>query len=260
MTQSKKAKSSYAKHIKKLKSKLSEKERRQVKKEVQKLDKDKRMVKTKWGVIIPSKIIEQFDGNEEKILNWIIEGMPEWPTPSDYGKTDNPVELKDMIETYRLHRYSPEFRLKNESHYKAARQALCDICSTYPKLNCMTIPSAKDATNPTVQDFIDLEERAKEFQVELTRGKAGDKKQKQRITLKDFIKDYCDLSKRPDIDSKCEMLLREHRAKRIKLPLVRVKYRKGQRYLFYLDKLIKNWPTYRTTLTTLPLLKKSGNK
>jgi hypothetical protein len=85
---------------------------------------------------------------------------------------------------------------------------------------------------------------------------------RQTITLQQFFKDHCDLSKRIDIESKREMLLREYRKKNIKLPLVGKKqnYRKGQTYLFYLDGLIDKWPTYRKALTTLPPLKKSGNK
>lgn len=96
------------------------------------------------------------------------------------------------------------------------------------------------------------------------RTSTGDKARdrRERITLQQFFEDHCDLSKRPDIDSKREMLLREYRAGRIKLPLVGKKkdYRKGQTYLFWLDKLLDNWTTYRKTLTTLPPLKKSGNK
>jgi len=85
---------------------------------------------------------------------------------------------------------------------------------------------------------------------------------RQSITLQQFFKDYCDLSKRIDIDSKREMLLREYRKKNIKLPLVKKKkdYRRGQTYLFRLDELLNEWPNYRMKLTTLPPLKKSGNK
>jgi hypothetical protein len=95
---------------------------------------------------------------------------------------------------------------------------------------------------------------------------ANDTQQAKRpqITLQQFFGDYCDLSKRPDIDSKREMLLREHRKEKeeTKLPLVGKKkdYRKGQTYLFWLDELLANWTTYRKALTTLPPLKKSGNK
>ncbi|OGU60974.1 MAG: hypothetical protein A2X64_02925 [Ignavibacteria bacterium GWF2_33_9] len=84
--------------------------------------------------------------------------------------------------------------------------------------------------------------------------------QDQSICLKDFIKRYCDLSEKPDIDSKCEMLMREHRRKAIALPLVPMQYRRGQRKLYYTDKLHNSWPMYRKTLTSLPPLKKSGNK
>jgi hypothetical protein len=89
--------------------------------------------------------------------------------------------------------------------------------------------------------------------------KVVDGKEK-RIKLKDFIKKYCDLSDKPDIDSKCEMLLRERRNKRIELPLVDINYRPGQRYLYRLDDLLSNWSNYRMTLTTLPPLKESANK
>ncbi len=89
---------------------------------------------------------------------------------------------------------------------------------------------------------------------------AGNTKTKERIALKDFIKKHCDLSERPDIDSKCEMLMREHRKDSIKLPLVNHKYRRGLTKLYYLEKLRNNWPDYRMTLTTLPPLKKSDNK
>jgi len=91
-------------------------------------------------------------------------------------------------------------------------------------------------------------------------GNVGRTKIKERIALKDFIKKYCDLSEKPDIDSKCEMLMREHRKNQIKLPLVKHEYRQGQRKLYYLEKLIKNWPDYRMMLTTLPPLKKSDDK
>ena len=91
-------------------------------------------------------------------------------------------------------------------------------------------------------------------------GNAGNTKPKQRITLKDFIKKHCDLSEKPDINSKCEMLMREHRIRRIKLPLVEAEYRKGQTYLYWLEELHNNWPIFRMTLTTLPTLKGSSNK
>jgi len=86
---------------------------------------------------------------------------------------------------------------------------------------------------------------------------------REQITLQAFFDDYCDLSKKPDIASKREMLLREGRKKNgIKLPFVKSKeeFRRGQTYLYWLDELLKNWTTYRLTLTTLPPLKKSGNK
>jgi len=93
-------------------------------------------------------------------------------------------------------------------------------------------------------------------------GTKTEREKRERITLQQFFKDYCDLSSRPDIASKREMLLREHREERIKLPLVGKKkdYRKGQTYLFWLDELLNKWPTYQETLTTLPSLKKTGNK
>jgi len=91
-------------------------------------------------------------------------------------------------------------------------------------------------------------------------GKAGNTKTKERIALKNFIKKHCDLSEKPDIHSKCEMLMREHRKDSIKLPIVNHKYRRGQTKLYYLEKLRNNWPDYRMTLTTLPPLKKSDNK
>jgi hypothetical protein len=86
--------------------------------------------------------------------------------------------------------------------------------------------------------------------------KAGAKR--DRITLQQFFNIYCDLSGKPDITSKREMLLREHREERIVLPLVGKKkdYRKGQTYLFWLDRLLDKWETYRDDLTTLPPLKK----
>ena len=95
---------------------------------------------------------------------------------------------------------------------------------------------------------------------EKSSGKAENTKTKERIALKDFIKKHCDLSERPDINSKCEMLMREHRKDSIKLPLVNHEYRRGQTKLYYLERLRNNWPDYRMTLTTLPPLKKSDNK
>lgn len=84
----------------------------------------------------------------------------------------------------------------------------------------------------------------------------------QTITIKDFINKYCDLSEKPDIISKREMLLREDRQGRITLPVVGSKdsYRQGQTYLYYLNRLLNEWSNYRMTLTTLPPLKKSTNK
>jgi len=117
-----------------------------------------------------------------------------------------------------------------------------------------------------INDFTIIDERAK------VKSKTPDKdgqdetkaepEERQSITLQQFFKDYCDLSNKPDITSKREMLLREDRNGRIKLSLVGKKadYRPGQTYLFFLDELLNNWPAYRKTLTTLPPLKKSGNK
>jgi hypothetical protein len=113
---------------------------------------------------------------------------------------------------------------------------------------------------PTVEAAMRATTRNRETEQKVSGGKAENTKTKERIALKDFIKKHCDLSERPDINSKCEMLMREHRKDSIKLPLVNHKYRRGQTKLYYLEKLRNNWPDYRMTLTTLPPLKKSDNK
>lgn len=117
-----------------------------------------------------------------------------------------------------------------------------------------------DQMIPTVEAAMRATTRNREIEQKVSGGKAENTKTKERIALKDFIKKHCDLSERPDIDSKCEMLMREHRKDSIKLPLVNHEYRRGQTKLYYLEKLRNNWPDYRMTLTTLPPLKKSDNK
>ncbi len=112
----------------------------------------------------------------------------------------------------------------------------------------------------TVEAAMRATTRNRETEQKVSGGKAENTKTKERIALKDFIKKHCDLSERPDIESKCEMLMREHRKDSIKLPLVSHEYRRGQTKLYYLKKLRNNWPDYRMTLTTLPPLKKSDNK
>jgi len=87
-----------------------------------------------------------------------------------------------------------------------------------------------------------------------TSGKAVDKIRKQFLTLKSFIEIHCDLSARPDVQSKVALLHEYNLKGKIKLPKLAHKYRKGQHKYYYVDDLKKNWPTYQKKMPTLPPL------
>ncbi len=92
-----------------------------------------------------------------------------------------------------------------------------------------------------------------------TSGKAVDKIRKQFLTLKSFIEIHCDLSAKPDVQSKVALLHEYNLKGKIKLPKLAHKYRKGQHKYYYVDDLKKNWPAYQEKMPTLPLLKVAGN-
>ena len=178
---------------------------------------------------------------------------------------DTPQSIADMFNTYAeiitKAINKPDCKPDDPANFYYTRVQLLNSCRRQTKKYLgIALPDLPTLTgtdyNRGMIDLVEWIESAKET----VNGKAEDTKTKERIILKDFIKKHCDLSEKPDIDSKCEMLMREHRKDRIKLPLVKHKYRQGQRKLYYLEKLIKNWPDYRMTLTTLPSLKKSDNK
>jgi len=84
---------------------------------------------------------------------------------------------------------------------------------------------------------------------------AQQKKRGPASTLKSFIEVHCNLTGRPDIQSKVDLLHEYNRKQRIKLPKLAHRYRRGQHKYYYDDDLKKNWPTYRRNMPTLPPLK-----
>lgn len=123
--------------------------------------------------------IQNLPQSDLKAILKRVKDMPDFPDCSDYHYVDNPSLLADMIRAYRVSWYSQEFRTKNESHYKAAREALLDIQEAYPELQGIVVPLARDITNPTEQDFLNLEKCASEFnagydKTQPASGEAGD--------------------------------------------------------------------------------------
>jgi hypothetical protein len=90
-------------------------------------------------------------------------------------------------------------------------------------------------------------------------GKAGDKINKQFLSLKSFIEIHCDLTAKPDVQSKVSLLHEYNLKKKIKLPELAHKYQKGQHKYYYVDDLKKNWATYQRKMPTLPPLKQPEN-
>jgi hypothetical protein len=91
-------------------------------------------------------------------------------------------------------------------------------------------------------------------------GKKPPKKQqisenRQFLTLKQFIELYCDLTSKPDIQSKADLLHTYNRKKKIELPKPVHKYKKGQHKFYYVDDLKNKWPIYQGKMPTLPPLK-----
>lgn len=91
--------------------------------------------------------------------------------------------------------------------------------------------------------------------LETEKPQAGAGKTAAPITIKNFIKVYCDLSGKPDIQSKVDLLHTYNRKKIISLPQLVSEYRKGQPKYYFIDDLIINWPDYQSKMTTLPPLK-----
>ncbi len=149
---------------------------------------------------------------------------------------------------------------KPQEYYRSAKRCVLKLCRENTGLKPPVDFLPEDKPFSGLQSILLWCIQPAGTERETSSDNAGGTKTKERITLKDFIKKHCDLSEKPDVDSKCEMLMREHRNERVKLPLVKNKYRRGQRHLYWLDRLQDKWPTYRMTLTTLPPLKKSGNK
>lgn len=86
-------------------------------------------------------------------------------------------------------------------------------------------------------------------------GEAGEKTNGQSITLKNFINTYCNLSRKPVVESKIELLLKYNRKKLITLPPLATTYRKGQSKFYYIDDLKSEWAKYQKIISTLPPLK-----
>jgi hypothetical protein len=85
--------------------------------------------------------------------------------------------------------------------------------------------------------------------------KAGGNQINQPITLKNFINTFCNLSAKPDVQSKVDLLHEYNRKRKIKLPKLAQKYKRGQYKYYFVDDLKKNWGTYQIKAPTLPPLK-----
>lgn len=83
----------------------------------------------------------------------------------------------------------------------------------------------------------------------------GFKSKKQVTKLDDFMRNYCGLSKYPDVISKRKLIYKYASMKRITLPPLAKSHIKGQAYYFWDDDLKSKWPTYRKIMPTLPPLK-----
>lgn len=91
-------------------------------------------------------------------------------------------------------------------------------------------------------------------------GKTGETKQQPPfLVLRKFIEIHCDLTAKPDVQSKVSLLHEYNLKKKIKLPKLAQKYQKGQHKYYYVDDLKKNWPTYQRKMPTLPPLKQPEN-
>lgn len=86
-------------------------------------------------------------------------------------------------------------------------------------------------------------------------GEAEGKINRQPITLKNFINTYCNLSRKPVVESKIELLLKYNRKKLIILPPLATTYRRGRSNFYYVDDLNREWAKYQKIISTLPPLK-----
>jgi len=83
----------------------------------------------------------------------------------------------------------------------------------------------------------------------------GEKSDRQSITLKNFINTYCNLSRKPVVESKVELLLKYNRKELITLPPLATTHRRGQSKFYYVDDLKSKWAEYQKKISTLPPLK-----
>ena len=95
-------------------------------------------------------------------------------------------------------------------------------------------------------------EQPREKAVHGNRDKNGDKLLKQPITLKSFIEIHCDLTAKPDVQSKVSLLHEYNRKQKIKLPRLAKRYKPGQHKYYYVEDLKKNWADYQREMPTLP--------
>ena len=94
-------------------------------------------------------------------------------------------------------------------------------------------------------------------------GQSGGYKNEEKLltqptTLKSFIKIHCDLTAKPDVQSKVSLLHEYNRKSKIKLPKLAQRYKRGQHKYYYVDDLRKNWTTYQKEMPTLPPLRVPG--
>ena len=114
--------------------------------------------------------------------------------------------------------------------------------------------------NPEVLNFDDVLSHLRLYSkehggAEKTESQAGAGNRGNHISLKSFIAYYCNLSEKPDIQSKISLLHEYHRKNKIQLPELACPYRLGQHKLYFPDDLIRNWPLYCESMPTLPRLK-----
>lgn len=102
-------------------------------------------------------------------------------------------------------------------------------------------------------------------QADIKKARGGEKpaetrqeKDGQPTTLRSFIEIHCDLTAKPDVQSKVTLLHEYNRKKKIELPKLARKHRKGQHKYYYVDDLKKNWATYQQEMPTLPPLRVPG--
>jgi hypothetical protein len=79
----------------------------------------------------------------------------------------------------------------------------------------------------------------------------------QDMTLKDFIKTYCDVPEGVDTQSKANWLHERNRKRpdEISLPKPVNNWKQGQSKRYHPSDLIENWEAYRRVMPTLPRLK-----